>query len=285
MKIDGASRITRESLPDAPSGEWIDVLLEHINQSDEQTTQALQQNLTIADNLNASVVTYRMTHGTERTIKNPLKVRPVGVKAIRSVAINGGVRYRVQDIDWRFIDSADAKAPQQLGVTATFAPPRGIVNLTRTTTQAVATTTVSPIQFTSNVTAQSGALSCDVTTTSGTPAVNSKIACAADGIVQVSGHGVFDTSVAGFKGFWVQKNNTDGAKWGYSGLSVTGYFAGAPAALVSVVAGDYLQLAAYQDAAASVNVLDGSSAARFQARYVEPPAGAQCDVVFVVYGG
>jgi hypothetical protein len=122
VKIGSPSRLTREALPDLPSGEWPDLLLQHINSNNEEKTQALQNNITIGDNMNAAIMVQRMTHGVERTIKNPLKGRPVTIHAGRSIAINGGTRHRVADVDWRFIDNPDPTAPQQLGITVRYAP-------------------------------------------------------------------------------------------------------------------------------------------------------------------
>jgi hypothetical protein len=124
VKLGSPTRLTRESLPGLPAGEAFDLLLQHINQSNEEKTQALQNNLTFGDNLNAAITDppLRMTHGVERTIKNPIKGRPVGIKAIRSSAINGGVRYTVREVDWRFVDGTDPSAPQQLGIKAWYAP-------------------------------------------------------------------------------------------------------------------------------------------------------------------
>ncbi len=120
MKLSLPSRLLREALEDAPSGAYIDKLIEKMNGDAEQTNQALTNNLTFADNMNAAVVRYNLTHGSELKIPNPLKTRPVGVLAIRSASINGGSRYAIDSFDWRFIDSGDPKDKQQLGVTARY---------------------------------------------------------------------------------------------------------------------------------------------------------------------
>lgn len=287
MKLSSPTRLTRESLPDLPAGESFDLILQHINASNEEKTQALQQNLTIADNMNGAIVTHRLTHGVETSIQVPdgVKGRPVGVKAIKSEAINGGVRYRVADIDWRFIDSPDPKARQQMGITAFFAPPLGRVSVLRNATQAVATATQTPVQFDTVTDAAVGALSCDTATTTGTPAVNSKIVCAAAGFVLVTASALFNTDPGGgVREFWIQKNNTKGPAWGDS-CGTVGYQGSSMAAQISVAAGDYLQLGVFQDSGGSVNLLGGANGARFQARYIDPPATAQNDVTFVVYGG
>ncbi len=122
MKIGEATTLSRESLPDAPNGEWLNILIDKINAANTEKTQALQQNITRADNMNAAVVTHRFTHATERTIKNPLKARPTGIVAERTQAIASGTRYRVADLDWRFIDPPDPTHPQQLGITVRYAP-------------------------------------------------------------------------------------------------------------------------------------------------------------------
>lgn len=120
MKVTQPSRLSREALTDAPAGEYVDRILEKINADAEQTNGALMNNLNFADNMNAAIVKYRFTHGTELKIPNPLKTRPVGIYAIRSTAIDGGTRYAIDSLDWRFIDSGDPKSPQQIGVTAKY---------------------------------------------------------------------------------------------------------------------------------------------------------------------
>lgn len=123
MKISSPARLLREALTDAPAGEYVDRILEKINSDAEMTNQALMQNLTIADNMNAAIVCYKLTHATEIKVPNPLKTRPVGIYAVRSSAINGGTRYAVTSLDWRFVDSGDPKDKQQIGITAKFDQP------------------------------------------------------------------------------------------------------------------------------------------------------------------
>ncbi len=120
MKLGNARRLAREDLSDAPPGEWLDKALEVINQSNEQTTQALQQNLTFADNTTSGLVTYRLTHGVPLTVKNPLKVRPSAIEVGRTIAIAGTTRPRCMYVDWEFADGDDPKAPSQIKITPYF---------------------------------------------------------------------------------------------------------------------------------------------------------------------
>jgi hypothetical protein len=120
VKLSQPARLLREALTDVPAGDYVDRILEKINSDSEQTNNALMQNLTIADNMNAAIVPYAFTHATEKKIPNPLKTRPVGVYPIRAMAINGGTRYAIESYDWRFVDSGDPKQPQQIGVTIDY---------------------------------------------------------------------------------------------------------------------------------------------------------------------
>lgn len=126
MKLSAAPRLAPETLPDWPKGESKDLLLKHLNAAIEELQQALSQNLTLGDNMNAAVTApIRMTHATEVKIRIPdgVKGRPIGVKALRTIGVNGGTQYALLgDPKWRLIDAPDPKQPPLLGITVNFAP-------------------------------------------------------------------------------------------------------------------------------------------------------------------
>ena len=279
MKLGEPSRLVREALPDAPAGEWIDLLLAHINKKGDETTQALTQNLTIADNMNAAIVTYRMTHATERTIKNPLKGRPVGIKAIRSAAIAGGTRYTVDSVDWRFVESTNATDPQQLGIAVNYAAPHGVCSIYRSAAYNFpdAVSTAVPFDTTSF---SSGSLSYDTT--------NTAILCAKPGYVYASYAWNITPNATGGRRAMISKNNSIGTElWGRENDSPsatidTGLAGGG---LIEVAAGDLLQVFGFQNSGGVLALALGQGRTKLDAHYVAPPATAQNDVSFVVYGG
>lgn len=153
MKFGSLDTVLRERLTDAPAGEWLDHVLEAINHNAEQTSLALQGALTNEDNTRSGYGVYRMTHATAITIANPLKVRPRGIKAIRTIAVPGSTRPRIAYLDWEFYDTpTDEKAPQQLRVTPYF----DVVPLTGSGAvgerQASAVTQANAVALTSTVT-------------------------------------------------------------------------------------------------------------------------------------
>ncbi len=122
MKLSNVKRLLREDMPDAPNGEWLDILVRTMNDANEQEVQALQNALTFGDNLNAAFGVYRLTHGVSSTIPVPdgLKGRPVWVDSVRSIAVSGSTRQPVAYIDWEHVDNDDPKAKNQVKVTPYF---------------------------------------------------------------------------------------------------------------------------------------------------------------------
>jgi hypothetical protein len=122
MKVDNVDRLLREDMPDAPDGEWLDILLRVINTANERTTQALRT-LRLAENCLAGFGVYRLTSSTPDTIRVPdsVKGRPKWVVACQTIASPGVARPRLTDpIDWEHVDNDDPKAPAQVKVTAYF---------------------------------------------------------------------------------------------------------------------------------------------------------------------
>jgi hypothetical protein len=94
------SRITREDLKDAPA--WVDTLLQVLNPALDRTSTALTRGLSLADNLNATVVTVDvvgpLNPWTDATLQNswvkyPDVFAPIGyrIEAPRRVNLRGVV--------------------------------------------------------------------------------------------------------------------------------------------------------------------------------------------------
>lgn len=276
MKVTQPSRLSREALTDAPAGEYVDRILEKINADAEQTNGALMNNLNFADNMNAAIVKYDLTHGTEKKIPNPLKTRPVGIYAVRAAAINGGTRYAIDSFDWRFVDSGDPKQPQQIGVTAVYAAPLGIIQAVRATAQSIADNTQTAVQWSSAT--QLGSLSW----VSGS---NTRITVAAAGKVQSTHTIGFNTAAAGYRQAWVRRSG-DTAQNLADVFAVGGNYVGiCGTETLDVVVGDYLEVFVLQNSGAPMNLLPTANRILHEVRYVAPPSTAQNTVTLLILGG
>jgi hypothetical protein len=65
-------RIRREDLPDAPEGEWLDVILYSVNRFMENVYKILSNNITLSDNFNGGTI---ITKITQNDIDNGLKLK------------------------------------------------------------------------------------------------------------------------------------------------------------------------------------------------------------------
>lgn len=263
-----------------------------------QTRFALTGNLTIADNAYAAIITLgqlgsntsqTLIHNTEYLFQNPLKTTPVGFTPIIAFDSN---RVAVPTPQCTLNNS---RTDGLTGITARFASPPGVVDLLRSTAQSISSTASTPIQWTSDelsvaltgTTATSGAFSYDYTTTSGSPAVNSKINCSAAGFVLVNASGGFAANSTGLREFWLVKNNATTPRWAdtlYQSPPVTTDIRFNLSAVIQVAAGDYLQLYCYQDSGGALNTLAGT-VLRFQARYLNAPITYSANVTGILWGG
>lgn len=279
MKVTQPSRLSREALTDAPAGEYVDRILEKINADAEQTNGALMNNLNFADNMNAAIVKYRFTHGTELKIPNPLKTRPVGIYAIRSTAIDGGTRYAIDSLDWRFIDSGDPKSPQQIGVTANYAFTAELLSMRNSADQVVATGDQIITYTTAEVQAGSG-----ITYASGVFTV------ARGGVYQINVSYHYDSDGA------VYTDVRTGISGNGAGYWVIGY--GAPAGsrvpqqlshALSLSAGGTFSVYTNHGAAGSRTIGSTAGDTRFQSRVsiarLSADTAAQNTVTLLVIGG
>lgn len=292
--------LAREALTDAPDGQYIDTILQSYNDFRRNVTSVLQNGSNVADNSTSGEKQLLLTHNVEVAIANPLKVPVRGVLPVQcqGVVLNtdgsptsSTYALEMPTISWR---PNPLSANGGVLVKATFQTPEGIADLRRNATQALASTAIVPVQFTVNegggttsgTTITNGAFSFDVTTTSGTPATNSKITCNAAGFVDLFANVPFDTSVVGAKFAWLSKNNVAGTRWGINAVTVTGYFFSVPVARIQVSAGDYLQVFAYQNTGVSVNILDDvNNHARVMARYAAPALNTTGKINLFFYGG
>lgn len=85
-KIASLPRISRETLVDAPEGEWFDQVLEVQAQQTDSYNSAFAGNISFEDNLTSKMIEGTFEHGKATTVKNtlPSKRLPLGVWAIRS---------------------------------------------------------------------------------------------------------------------------------------------------------------------------------------------------------
>lgn len=248
--------------------------------------QMLGNGLTFKDNINCAIITIDAQHGVETRVANPLRQVPLAFIPIDSFCITtiGGVSNGVaRELDGYPVLNT-SRTDGYVGVTCRYAAPFGRVSVLRNATQAIGTAAATPVQFDTVTDTAAGALSCDTATTSGSPPTNSKIVCAVPGFVLVTCSALFDTDPGGgVREFWIQKNNTKGPAWGDS-CGTVGYQGSSMAAQILVAAGDYLQIGVYQDSGGNLNLLGGANGARFQARYVEPPASSLARVRGILVG-
>lgn len=280
-----STRLALEDLQDAPP--FMEKVCQIYNEHHDQVSERFKRSYT-----EAVFEQYDFKHATEKIIKVPAAFAnemPAGIEHVRcrglEVDSSGkptGKFYTlgIERMDWREIQRRPDD-PAQVGVTVYFAAPPGIVNIRRNATQVVATATFTPIQFdtdeqslpVSGTTATSGALSYDVTTTSGTPAVNSKITCRDAGFVRVHASAAFGSAGGtGVRHIWIQKNNDTTKRWGFYVSDASTARVGLPVSMVvPVSAGDYLQLEVYQASGGNITMDGGAdNGPRFQAQYVEP---------------
>jgi hypothetical protein len=284
VKISNTTRIVREDLPDLPPGEGMDLLIQRINSANEQTTQALMQNLTIADNMNAAFTDpIRLTHGTEVKIKNPLKVRPVAVHAVRSSAVNGGTRYRVENVDWHLINGASEKDQQQIGITVNFdlEHTRPCLIKTKSGSQSINNNTETALTGFDTTTYSRGSVITDngsvfTVSEAGTYQVHLQLQWAGGGVT----YSALETYL----------NVTGGSAYYLNSFSPVTY-GNAPATVVSGVvrlaAGGSFTPYGYQTNAATAarNVTGGTDGSRIMIHRLYNDTAPQNDVTFVVYGG
>lgn len=257
-----------------------------------QIRQMLSSGLTIRDNFNAAIVKIPCIHGVEVPFsKGTINGLPIAFTPLTTSLSTGGVALPVTSTP--IINYA--RTDGYLGLTVSFAPPEGIVDLLRAGTQSIPSATSTPIQWTSDelsipltgTTASSGNFSYDYTTTTGTPAVNSKINCLASGSVLVNASCGFGINATGLREFWLAKNNATSPRWSdtlYQSPPVTTDIRFNLSGVIQVTAGDYIQLYSYQDSGGALTTLAGT-VSRFQARYVSPQVRYSADVTGILWGG
>ncbi len=217
-----------------------------------------------------------VVHATEFSFPHPRRCNPLAFQPLYAVD-TAGVAAPVAS--WLPLVN---RTDNRLGLTVNFAPPQGRVSMKRVATQTLTTAAFSNVQWDTNILTQTGNLSCDTATTTGTPPVNSRIVCAVAGEIHVDGSGLVDNSVTTFKRMFISKNNVNTVRYGY-GVNPTGYFGAPSSADIAVAAGDYISLVATQNSVGDVNLLGGDDGATLQARYTAPPAGYSAIVTGILW--
>lgn len=120
MKVSAPGELTRESIPDAPKGEWIDTMLSNRNEFIRNAVRAFRNALTRADNTPYPTKSIDMKHDTEIEIGNPFgKGSGLMVKGVSALQCDGlelddmgrptGKVYALDkpNISWRQKEGAD----------------------------------------------------------------------------------------------------------------------------------------------------------------------------------
>lgn len=243
--------------------------------------------LTIAENMNASTPTFGtknnpVVHGVEFPFKSSF--RPTGFTPLQTTLIDGSPALPIVGepvINYNRSDKKDG----WYGLTVQFAPPRGAVDLLRNAVQAFTANTVTPIQWDTRVATDSGSLSCDITTTSGTPAVNSRVVCAAAGKISFFGNIGLNSVAATQRAGAVIKNNDNSVRWGNWIYEQGGFYGTSFSGEIDVIAGEYVNMYAYSAAAGSQTFGGPAFVTRMSARYIAPPLNYSALVTGILWGG
>lgn len=273
MKIDNVKRIAREDLEGAP--EWIDQLLDPLNNAFEQFTQTLRGQVDIANNTFVRKITQKVTDNVEVIIKNPFEkgLKPIGVVPIVSDSpyVVTGTRY-------------DYKTDGQLGVTFTFGLAPSYIFLTRSANQLIPNAANTAIIWDTQQN-NSGLFSWAA---AGTP---TRIVATTDGTYVFDYSVAFEPNVTGKRMCFIAKNGNVGAtaqRFGQFDL-VTNIAAenwtASGSALVTMAANDYIEVYCYQDSAIGLNALGNGTEEVQLTGHSLAYSGYSANVTFIVYGG
>jgi hypothetical protein len=221
---------------------------------------------------------YTLVHGTELLVESPVPYQVTKAYAVRAVDPTTNL-----DVTTPTSVLVRQVTPGVLGITVQYAPPLGMVDIRRNALQSFANNTIVPVQFDTQESAPGGTAPAPSGSLSWAIGVPDRIVCAVTGYVLVKANLNFDTSAAGLRVAWLQKNGVNTTRWGEYIFTPAGFVGTGTVAEIPVVADDYLQLAGYQNSGGALNVLNGTESARFQARYVAPdPATTyRCTLCFL----
>jgi hypothetical protein len=288
VKFDAAKKLLREDMPDAPAGEWLDKALESINRNNEQTAAAFQGGISFAGNTTSGYLTERFTHGVEKKITNPLKVRPVGIEAVRVIQVAGGSAILARpDVSWKFVAGSDPKAQDQIAITCAFPPPPNKLRVYKTSDQAIPHNNERQVTWD----ATDFVIGTFAYTTAGVFTAPESGILDLRYVLQLDATGVAAGDYLG--GFW--RNTTQSNKrYGSTRMGVPTAAGGTPmvtgAGLASVTKGDTLTVQARQGNAGGLDKnLDSDSTivqgCFAELSYVSPLPSYTADVVLFFHGG
>ena len=276
--------LLREALTDAPDGEWLDQLLENLNQSQRQTIKSLRRGLTTEQNTVSREKELNLAHGIEIPCANPLDVPIRGVYALRCDGLTldslGAPTGSVYDLDTPTISWRPNPSSTSGGVLVKAVYPAPVGACRVKTTIDVSIPKGVPTEIAWNAATQNG----DISWVVGTP---TKVVCAVAGIVSVGYGLLYDTAAGGYRESAALLNSSAASYYAYD-LTPGGTYAGVSGNdEITVAAGDYLTLTAYQNqtAAAALNLLSAINIPHFAVRYVAPPSNTVGRVNLFFYGG
>lgn len=272
MKIDNIKRIAREEIEEAP--EWIDQLLDPLNNALEQFTQTFRNQVDLANNAYVRIVTQTFTDGVEVIIKNPFDkgTKPIGICPIATES-----DYSIDGFHYQYQTNGE------LGVTMNFSIPKSYIFLTRNADQMVANVTDTAIIWT---TAQNNEGFIWSSTTNPTRI-----------ITPIAGRYVFSydlpwaANATGNRAGWISKNGVitgTASRFGNYNLPNNGaglILEGTGTATINMAANDYVEVYGYQASLGNLNAFGNGSAEVKITGHSLSYSGYSAKVTFIVFGG
>lgn len=218
----------------------------------------LGNGLTFRDNQNAAVITFDAQHGVETRVTNPLKCTPIAFYPHGAVSLTaiGGVSNNVA----RKIDSLPVlnltRTDGFLGITVNFdlAHTTPYVALSATANQSIPNAAAPPYTAMAFDTVSLSVGSVATWAAS----LSTRVTVSEAGRYAINATVPFDTSDDGYRQAWISKNGSGvygqalvpGGSYAFLNLSC----------VVSMTAGDYVQVIAYQNSGGSLNLNGGNGA-------------------------
>jgi hypothetical protein len=252
---------------------WRAGLVYPVQKALDRLRDMTNRGLSLADNMNAAIVSATLVHGVESPIFNPLKGKAVGFTPIKAVDADGAV------IAIPVCTFNTGRTDGLMGVTCAFAPPLGGVQVARNAAQSLGDGASEIISWDVTSYIQGSTL-----TVSGTT-----ITASAAGILNCSYQMGWSTALAaGKRGCAIIKNGSTGARYGEHRdiTGSTGFFALSGAHEIDVSAGDTIGLYTLQSGTGgAINSLTNSMRPRLNLRYVSPAADYSAIVTGILWGG
>lgn len=254
---------------------WRKGLAEPLQRALLQLRGVFNKEVTIADHMRATRVTFPLIHGTPYLFKSP-SFRPFGFMVESSLDDGGNVALPVlgtPTIDYNLPQKKDG----WYGLTAQFAPPYGMIHIRKTNTQLVLDTVETKIVMNA-ASFERGALSFS----------NGAILVGSAGVLAFEyAFGFVPGTVGSRKSY--MRTSASGVKYGLCEsvpFSAANNWGGSGASMQSFAAGTSLEVwALQQGVVAGLNNTTGNDAPRFSAHYVDPPADYTARVTGVLWGG